>query len=691
MDKKILIVDDEEVAVASMENLACQIGDIYIATTAQAALSMTYDIEPDIILLDLGLPDSDGFSVINSLKSNEKYFHIPIIVITSSSDRESHLRAIRCGADDFLTKPFDNKLLLSRINALFERQDRFVVPTIDARSRDLESKFANVLGMLSEAVIVSDSKGKIELVNQYCLNLFGYTREELIGFDLNELIPFADSDKLQNNNLLGPFSRPSGIPSQFSAKTKLGKNLSVEINSSEYSDKEGKHLLLVVRDLTEKYAIQATLLKRAMFDSLTGLNTLTAFHLDFDKLASTERTQGYIFALMVDLDDFHNLNIIYGHQWCDSLLVQLGNGIGSLGKTNRLRAYRLMGDRFLLCNFVEDGQNSYQKNDLIEHSIKDLISLVGQNLNIKLSITATSLVCTIDDLKHRPLLQLLEMSLMTAKAGLGRGGFIIADDTQYSHRIDLASISQLLLSDPHYFDLSVVMQPKVNIAGNITSFEVLLRCDYGDYSNISLQEFIKIAENTGAIIYIGYFVIKQACSFLSQLPVNMIAQVSINLSLRQLSELCFADKVVEICASYNVPNDLIRFELTESMIADDISLIAERLEILTASDFSISIDDFGTGQSNLRYIHRLPMAELKIDKSFVDDIVDAHGHYPLIDSICAMARAMGLTIVAEGVETYAQVQYLSRIGCDEMQGYYFYRPMTLDKCLALINQQELVD
>jgi len=252
----------------------------------------------------------------------------------------------------------------------------------------------------------------------------------------------------------------------------------------------------------------------------------------------------------------------------------------------------------------------------------------------------------------------------------------------------LASISQLLLSDPNYFDLSVAIQPKVNLGGNITSFEILLRCDCGDYSNISLQEFIEIAENTGAIIDIGYFVIKQACLFISQLPTKMITPVSVNLSLRQLSEICFADKVVEICASYNVPNYLIRFELTESMIADDINLIAERLEILRASNFSISIDDFGTGQSNLRYIHRLPMAELKIDKSFVDDIVDAAGNYPLIDSICALARAMGLTIVAEGVETYAQVQFLSRIGCDEIQGYYFYRPMTLDRCLALINQQE---
>jgi PAS domain S-box-containing protein len=676
-----------------MEKLTSQIGKTYIATTAQAALSMAYDICPDIILLDLGLPDFDGFSVINALKSNEKYFHIPIIVITSSSDRESHLRAIRSGADDFLTKPFDNKLLKSRINALFERQDRLVMPTIDARSRDLESKFANVLGMLSEAVIVSDNTGKIELVNQYCLNLFGYTREELIGLDVNKLIPFADSDKLHNNNLLGGDNKLIGIPNQFNASTKLGKNLSVEINSSKYSDTEGKHLLSVVRDLTEKKAIQATLLKRAMYDSLTGLNTLTAFHLDFDKLASTERTQGLIFALMVDLDDFHNLNIIYGHQWCDNLLIQMASGIDCVSKLNRLRAYRLMGDRFLLCNFVEDkdGQNTNQKNGLIEHAIKDMIRLIGQDLNIKLSITATSLICTIDELKHKPLLQLLEMSLVTAKSGANRGCFIIADDTQYSHRIDLASISQLLLSDPNYFDLSVVIQPKVNIGGDITSFEILLRFDCGDYPNISLQEFIEIAENTGAIIEVGYFVIKQACLFLSQLPINKIAPVSVNLSLRQLSEICFADKAVEICASYNVSNDLIRFELTESMIADDINLIAERLEILRASNFSISIDDFGTGQSNLRYIHRLPMAELKIDKSFVDDIVDAEGNYPLVDSICALARAMGLTIVAEGVETYAQVQYLSRIGCDEIQGYYFYRPMTLNTCLALINEQALVD
>jgi len=688
--KKILIVDDEEVAIISMENLTSQLGETYIARTAEAALSMTYDIHPDIILLDLGLPDYDGFTVINALKSNEKYFHIPIIVITSNSDRESHLRAIRSGADDFLTKPFDTKLLKSRINALFERQDRLVMPTINALSRDLESKFANVLGILSEAVIVSDNMGKIELVNQYCLNLFGYTREELIGLDTNELIPFADSDKLQNYNLLVGDNKFISIPNHFNATTKLGKNLSVEINSLEYSDKEGKHLISVVRDLTEKYALQATLLKRAMFDSLTGLNTLTAFHLDFDKLASTERTQGLIFALMVDLDDFHNLNVIYGHQWCDNLLVELASGIGSLSKTNRLSAYRLMGDRFLLCNFVEDGQNSNQKNDLIENAIKDVVSLIGQDLNIKLSITATSIICKMDELKHKPLLQLLEMSLMTAKSGAARGCFVVADDTEYSHRVDLASISQLLLSDPNYFDLSVVMQPKVNLDGNITSFEILLRCDCGDYPNISLHEFIEIAENTGAIIEIGYFVIKQACLFLSQLPNNKIAPVSVNLSLRQLSELCFADKVVEICAAYNVPNSLIRFELTESMIAEDISLIAERLEILTASDFSISIDDFGTGQSNLRYIHRLPMTELKIDKSFVDDIVDADGSYPLVDSICAMARAMGLTIVAEGVETYVQVQYLSNIGCDEIQGYYFYRPMPLNTCLNLINDQVLV-
>ena len=126
------------------------------------------------------------------------------------------------------------------------------------------------------------------------------------------------------------------------------------------------------------------------------------------------------------------------------------------------------------------------------------------------------------------------------------------------------------------------------------------------------------------------------------------------------------------------------------MVADDISLIAEKLETIKQSNFSISIDDFGTGQSNLRYIHRLPMSELKIDKSFIDDIVDTNGNYPLVDSICALARSMGLTIVAEGVETYAQVQYLSRLGCDEIQGYYFYRPMPLNVCLTLINGVECV-
>tara|TARA_R110002049_G_scaffold52463_2_gene146881 strand:- start:9961 stop:12033 length:2073 start_codon:yes stop_codon:yes gene_type:complete len=687
---KILIVEDEAVAIAAMKKLTGQIGETYIATTAQAALAMTYDINPDIILLDLGLPDFDGFDVISSLKSDEKYFHIPIIVITSSTDRDSHLRVIRSGADDFLSKPFDYKLLESRINALLERQERLVAPTIKARARDLESKFSNVLGMLSEAVIVSDNRGKIELVNQYCLNLFGYQRDELIGQDVNILVPFSESDKhLQDHNLSG-HDQLVGVLKEFNVTTKLGSNLYIEINSSEYSDIEGRHFLLVIRDLTEKRAIQAALVKKTMFDSLTGLNTLTAFHLDFDKLVSTEQTQGVIYALMMDLDDFRNLNILYGHRWCDDLLIKLAGGMGNLCISNRLRAYRLMGDRFLLCAFLEDGNYAYQKSDLIESGLKELLRSIDEHLNIKLSITATSLISTMDEIKNKPLLQLLEMSLMSAKNNDDRGRFIVADDTHYSHRVDLASISQLLLADPNYFDLSVVIQPKVNIAGDITSFEILLRCNNEEYPDISLQEFIELAENTGAIIDIGYFVIKQACLFLSQISVNKRKQVSVNLSLRQLSDRHFVTKVIEICETYKVANYLIRFELTESMVADDISLIAEKLETIKQSNFSISIDDFGTGQSNLRYIHRLPMSELKIDKSFIDDIVDTNGNYPLVDSICALARSMGLTIVAEGVETYAQVQYLSRLGCDEIQGYYFYRPMPLNVCLTLINGVECV-
>lgn len=306
-------------------------------------------------------------------------------------------------------------------------------------------------------------------------------------------------------------------------------------------------------------------------------------------------------------------------------------------------------------------------------------------------MTATSLISTMDEIKHKPLLQLLEMSLTIAKHNADRGHFIVADDTHYSHRIDLASISQLLLADPNYFELSVAIQPKVNLTGNITSFEILLRWNSEEYPDIGLQEFIGLAENTSAIIDIGYFVIQQACLFLSQIPLTKRRRVSVNLSLRQLSDNHFVTKVEDICDAYKIANNLIRFELTESMVADDISLVAEKLEMLTRSNFSISIDDFGTGQSNLRYIHRLPMAELKIDKSFIDDIIDADGDYPLVDSICAMARAMGLTIVAEGVETYAQVQYLSGTSCDEIQGYYFYRPMPLSTCLALINEADTVD
>jgi diguanylate cyclase (GGDEF)-like protein/PAS domain S-box-containing protein len=389
--KKLLIVEDDAVAIASMKKLTSQIGKTYVATTCKAAITMTHDIYPDIILLDLGLPDCTGFEVIEALKSDEKYFHIPIIVITSSSDRGSHLRAIRSGADDFLSKPFDYKLLKSRIDALFELQDKFLPPTIDVEYKAFDSKFSNVLGMLSEAVIVTNSLDEIELVNQYGLNLLGYLQYELVGRNINVIVPVSDCKILKNDDVLASSQDIANIPHNFNITTKLGKNLSVEINSAEYNDKKGLHFLTVVKDLTEKQAIQIKLLKSALFDPLTGLNTMTAFHIDFDKLASTEGTQGLISALMIDLDDFHDLNIIYGHKWCDNLLIDLANGIGSLSNVGSVRGYRMMGDRFLLCTCVDETQNAITKSDWIVNGVKDLISSLSQQLNIKLSITAASL------------------------------------------------------------------------------------------------------------------------------------------------------------------------------------------------------------------------------------------------------------------------------------------------------------
>ncbi|BDZ75319.1 hypothetical protein GCM10025856_30380 [Methylophaga marina] len=284
------------------------------------------------------------------------------------------------------------------------------------------------------------------------------------------------------------------------------------------------------------------------------------------------------------------------------------------------------------------------------------------------------------------MLPMLEDALKNYKQTGKSGELIFVENTNYGRTVKVAALAQSMLSGLDFSSLSVVYQPKINSVNQVDSAEALLRWDNVNSAPLTLLDFIGVAESTGVIVDVGYFVLEQVCEMLKvirQRVPDFHKKISVNLSIRQLADTKLVETFEAICKQHNVPTHQIIFEVTESVMAENINLLTSVIHALKTAGFGIAIDDFGTGQSNLSYLSQLPIDELKIDKSFIDKINSEDGDYPIVDMVISMAKALKLKVVAEGVETVTQATYLRSKACDLIQGYYFYKPLLLSDWLEL--------
>lgn len=679
---KILIVDDDPILICELQYALTGIGSVFVASSGQSAVATARDILPDLILLDIGLPDIDGFDVMHELNENAALKTTNVIVITSQGNSDTHMKSLAVGATDFIVKPINQSLFQSKIkNILQQRQllEQSTKKHYDKVFTSLEVRFQNILAMLTEAVVICDVNGRVELVNDYCNQLFGYNDNELMGKNINILLPKgAHTNRdghLQQYAFTGDQSM-TGMLEELELITKKGERLQVEVNLIDYADHKGCHYLALIRDLSEKKLTQARLLKAALYDSLTGLYSREALELDTEKMVAIGTEHGF-FACLLDIDRFHELNSVFGHTRCNDLLRSFAKQIKILLKALSVRIYRVGSDMFVIKSLKPLSAEQY---DIYKTTLKDahqqLVSSLSTDMKHKLSLSAVGSIFESDILKSGALIPMLEDALKLDKEQGNIGQLQFVDKLNYGTTATLAELSQSLLNGVDETKLSVVYQPKVLLNGEVSSSEALLRWNDAFFSPLHLGDFIRTAEDTGAIIQVGYFVIDEVCKTLAELhQTGRRMGVSINLSLRQLADNHLIENIVDICRKYQVRPNAITFEITESVVAENIEMVTTILFMLKEQGFSLSVDDFGTGQSNFKYIHKLPIDEIKIDKSFVDDITDDAGFYPLIDTIINMTKTMGLKVVAEGVETQCQVNYLNKKHCDYIQGFFFYRPL----------------
>ncbi len=416
--------------------------------------------------------------------------------------------------------------------------------------------------------------------------------------------------------------------------------------------------------------------ERATHDSLTGLLNRAGLLEAIDQRLARAGDAGFVLAF-IDLDGFKTVNDSRGHSVGDALLREVAGLLRALAPAEALVA-RPGGDEFVLL-LAPDCLEADRLAQTVCRRLAEPITLEGQMLRIGASI---GLVCSPDHGRGRvELMRRADLAMYTAK-GAGRGRHVWFEAAQDERAAERAWLQSELPRAIERDELLLHFQPRVVGRGRrLASLEALVRWQHPQRGLIPPLQFIPLAEEIGQIEALGHWVLEAACRQQRRWRDAglRVPRVAVNVSALQLAAPDFADRVLQVLRRHGLaPTDL-ELELTESLFVGDAEDVCSRLQPLRDAGVLVALDDFGTGFSSLSSLHRLPVDVLKIDRSFVVDLGRRESADAVTRSIVALAQALGKHVVAEGVETQAQIEHLSALGCEEMQGYFFARPLPADQ------------
>jgi len=436
---------------------------------------------------------------------------------------------------------------------------------------------------------------------------------------------------------------------------------------------------------------------QAYHDYLTKLGNRHYFiELLEDAIKIHKNDNKYMYLLLIDLDHFKTINDTLGHDIGDVLLVEVANRMSISARAHKSSISRLGGDEFCILSPACNNKDECLVN--AKEFAKELLRVIKQTYIIgehHLYISASIGVSIIDNptMTANTFIKEADIAMYEAKSK-GRDGVILFND-ELSIRIERKlEIERLLHFAIKKNEITLKYQPQMNLKNEVVGCEVLARWNSEHLGEVPPDEFIPISEDTGLIIELGYYILEEAFKTFKVWDEKGIKlqQLSINISMRQFFHSTFLDDVKKLCKLY-LNDDLktkLIFEMTETAVANDIAALIERMNILKELGIRFSMDDFGTGYSSLSYLRQIPIDELKIDKSFIFGLDNANRDESIVKTILNIAKNLGLNIVAEGVETKYQKDFLSYEKCDILQGYHFSKPINkveFEKYIFTCNRQ----
>jgi diguanylate cyclase (GGDEF)-like protein/PAS domain S-box-containing protein len=695
----VLIVDDEEKNRRLLDLLLSSEGyQTSKAANAEEALVAIAAGAPDLILLDVMMPGMDGFELATMLKADPATSNIPIIMLTAQVDHGARLSGLKAGVEEFLTKPFEsvelslrvrNLLRLKAFNDFLRNHAVILEEEVQARSADLH-RFRAAMDATADAItLVNRTTMRFVEVNSTACKMMGLTRNEMLQIAPIQLIA-GTAQQLEQayDDIIS--GKSANKLSEIQLRRPDGSSVLVE--TQQHAERSGNDWIIVsvLRDITERKETEQRLVHLAHYDNLTSLPNRSLFYEKLKRTLVRAPLRNWSVALLViDLDHFKNVNDTRGHAFGDELLCQVSSRLLQCVRIRDTVA-RMGGDEFGVLLIPRDGQ---QRAIVVADRMRAILRPPFLIKNAEVTVTASVGISVYPDdaSDAETLMQYADTAMYQAKSA-GRDTFRFFKprmNTDALARVDLEAALRKAVDNEEF---TLHYQPKVQISsGRVCGLEALLRWHRAGHGLVSPGVFIPVLEDSGLIVPVGRWVIAEACKQIKTWHTSSIGPmaVAVNVASRQFVEGDLEREVTDALADHGIAADLLELELTESSLMANTESAVKILQKLKALGVAVSIDDFGTGYSSLAYLRRFAFDKLKIDIAFIRGITTDAEDAAIVLAIIRMAHTLKLEVIAEGVETAEQLDFLKTHHCDQMQGYYFSRPLPVEELEAVLNVQSL--
>ncbi len=541
--------------------------------------------------------------------------------------------------------------------------------------------WSKVFEASSELIVITDTEHRFVTVNRAFFRLTGYELE-----DLPELTPESLRADRHTEGFIDDIWRKAGLRGSWQGemwiRTKNGEEMPMWAAINAVRDAQGQitHYIIVAIDISEHKANEQVINHLAHHDGLTDLpNRLLCLERLRMALQQAERQHTRVGVLFIDLDRFKNINDSLGHHIGDGLLRSVARSLLSavrLGDT----VSRLGGDEFVvILNGVADVHEISQiVNERLIPLVREPHQVDGAELHVLCSVGIA--VYPEDGRDIETLMRNADAAMYQAKSSGRNNAQFFTTEMDFRARERLETENDLRYAIERG-EFRLHYQPRVDCrSGRLLGVEALARWQHSEHGLVMPANFIPVAEESGLIIPIGSWIMEEACRQQAAWRDSEVGDIgiSVNLSAAQLRDPDLVDNLRKSLSAWAVNPRSIELELTETLLMEDVAATIDKLNALKALGVSLSVDDFGTGYSSLNYLHRFPIDKLKIDKSFVRDMLGDSNNLAITRTIISLGHTLGLRVVAEGVEEESEANMLTAAGCDELQGYLFSRPIPAD-------------